>query len=187
MGRARFSLRTMLVATAVLAVGFAVFGVIISGLLSIVLLIIAIGPFSSRWQTWELAATIGWLLGALLAFSNAAVGGFTLFGLYFVGFVLVSNWVLRVFDEWMMPPSKIEWRSLFFVPIALLMVSILVKSDLDLRLRLALSEPALRAEVRQIGSGHNDTFNGRAHRVGLFWAVHVEENQGCIFWETGGP
>ena len=62
---------------------------------------------------------------------------------------------------------------------------VLWQTDLDFRLRLALSEPALRAEARQLPRGVRKRYWPIRGASGLFKVYEVEEKDGCTLWNTG--
>lgn len=165
---------------------FALFNAVFAAMLSITLLIVVRAPFRSRWQTWEAATASAWLFGAVVMFSNVVVDGLV-FLFYLVTSVLLGlSWTFRELHRLATSSSKIEWVPLGLVPLALLTGWILFVTDVDLHARLALSEPALRADVPRIGPGHEEQRIGFPRRLGLFWAHTIEERQGCVCWTTGG-
>jgi hypothetical protein len=177
MGKDKFGLRTMLVATAALGISFAVLGVMITSILSLALLIIALKPFTTRWQTCELAVTIAWLLATVVAFSNVSVSVQT-FGFFLVSvFLLCCTWTLREFVRWTNQSPKIVWSSLLALPCSMILAMFLFATDLDLSLRLALSESALIADLRRIDPLHRK----QAHRVGLLVVSDVRGDHGGVF------
>jgi|GEM_PF-4364242 len=183
--RARTIVGNLAVACLVMVVCFAVFNAVFAGMLSIILLTVAVEPFRSRWDTWEVATTLAWLFGVIVMYTNVLVDGLVFLFFLSTGVLLGISWLFRDLIR-ATRPSKHDGVRFPLVPAALLLAWILFQTDVDLRVRLALSEPALRADLRRIRVGHKEDHRIFPRRVGLFWTDHVEENQGCVFWTTGG-
>src|SRR3954447_17136712 len=76
LGWTRFSIRSLMAATGLVAVPFAVLGVVPGGILSVSILTYSLVPLASRWTAAELSTTVAWLLGATLAVSNVCLDFF---------------------------------------------------------------------------------------------------------------
>jgi hypothetical protein len=162
--RIKFKVCGLMVATAVMATLFAPFWVVTCVVIWAAIVIAALNPLSSQWRSWELAATVAWLLGAILAFSDVIVDGLAFMFFLVVGVVLSTSWALREANRESKPASLIEWATMLFVPTSMLLVVALAVTDLDLRLRLAVSESALRADVRRIDLGHKEILTREERR-----------------------
>lgn len=180
MRRASFSLRSLMVATGLIAVSFAAFGVVAGGILSAGVLAYSSVPSASRWAAVEIAATVAWLLGMALTASDVWNGSACFF--LPTGFLLGVSWLLRIAAQ-SERPSRLTSA---FTPASLLVAFALMATDLDFRLRLALSESALRAEASKARKGFHG-HRGTSRQAGLFRASTVEERDGCVLWTTNVP
>ena len=172
--------------TAVVAVvwtvfkGFPWFACIVSAGLTI----LVINPYPFVWQVLEMATTAVCSIFVLIEFSDIG-GDFIIFLLIApTAAILLSSWVLRTCVRWQRPSASSAWVSLLLLPTAAAVWFALIPTGIAFNLRLALSEPALRAVVREIPRGYHDGF-GEPRRFGLFFAETIEEREGCVLWERG--
>lgn len=182
----RFSVAGLIIAIATLAclVAPPVLVIVSGGCFAYFL--VALSPASSQWQNGEFATTVVWLFGAILAFSNVKFDGLAFLFFLVGGVVLVISWGFREAIRKSKPASLIAWANLLFVPASLLLGVALAVTDLDLRLRLAGSESAFRADVKRVAIYPKEVLKKQERRVGLFWIRKVEESQGSVIWTTGG-
>lgn len=186
MRRYRWSVRTMLVATAVVAVCFASFGLFSGGILAVSLLLVVLDPHPFRWRTLERGVTVAWLLGVGLIASDVEVDSIGVACFFLpTGLLLSFTWLVRQAREYDKVQVRQDWAQLLLTPASCLLALVLLGTDLDFQLRLALSEPVLRAEARRIPRGFHDRWWPAQHS-GLFNIYAVEERDGCVLWDTGG-
>src|SRR5262249_37450600 len=144
--------------------------------------LLALIPNPLVWQTLETASTGGWLALAIIDCSDPP--GHMEFWPLLICVALCLSWLLRTSLRWRKPKSRSDWESLLFVPLSVVLDVGLVWTDLPLRLRLAASEPALRACIRQIPPGYHESCTPKPRRDGLFWIDEIQEREGCVFWTT---
>lgn len=182
----RFSLKNLIALVGVVAICYAILDITAGSILSAFVFLIVINPHPFRWRTFEFAVTSAWLLGVIVIASEVsdnAIG----FGCFFlpIGLSLAFSWLLRQASEAENPQYQRTWTELVFTPASCVLAFALWKTDLDFRLRLAVSEPALRAEARQLPRGFRKSYSPTRGAAGLFKVYEIEERDGCVLWDTG--
>ena len=144
-------------------------------------------------NTIELIAAGLWLIGALVAFSDAGFNGLALLVILF-GLPLGMLWVLRFLvtsaveglqtvktprDTW---PYLRAWA---FTPLVGLIGIGLAMTDWDLVLRLHLSEPYLMRLVEYKMTHDNQVADRKPRFAGLFLVHSMENHEGVILLGTG--
>lgn len=178
MARFRLSLRSLMLVTAVVAVGFATLGVATGSVVSAAALVLAVNPRPVPWRTLELAATLAWLLAAVVVFSDVADDPVAVRFVALGGGALTLSWALRMTVSRKSPG---RWAGCLLVPVSGLLAFALWASDWDFRLRLALSEPALRSEARAVRLAFP---SGPPHLCGLFWLNGAERQGSLVRWAS---
>ena len=144
----------------------------------------AFNPFSSRWRTREQAASVAWLLGATWCFFTNILADPSASLLFAAtGLLLGISWLVRLGVMRARPRTGVEAVA---APAAALLGLLLLSADLDFRIRLSLSEPALLADARGAQPGSWRAHDPGGHRVGRFSVLYTEEQGGCVLWTTGG-
>jgi hypothetical protein len=144
-----------------------------------------IWPRSSRCQAVELTAAVIWLAAAVSAFSDVAVDFLASLVLLGSGLAIAISWISRLILGQL--PFR-SWRDravVLSIPAVGLIGLVLLETDRDLRIRLALSEPALRSSARDAYAGRIDTSYRGDRRIGLFRVYRIEVQSGCVLWLTG--
>lgn len=174
----------MLAAISVIAVCFAFTGVSFGSVLSTFAFFILINPHPLRWSTFEFAAASAWLLGMVLIASNLSMA-WEVFLCLPTGGLLGFSWLLRQVVESDKSQSRQTWTDRAFVPLSFVLALILCTTDMDFRLRLFLSTPALCAEAQQLPRGYQRSYQSTPGSAGLFRVYEIKERDGCVFWKTG--
>jgi hypothetical protein len=160
-------------------------GAMIPAVITVVLFLLAINPYPLFWQSLEMAAMAAWFTATALAYSDVQANFGTFIVLLMIGPVICFSWILRSCLRWQRPSSRSDWASLLHFPLAIVLLVVLLWTRLPLNLRLALSEPALRACVSQLPPGNATYSYAEERRVGLIWARQIEVREHCVLWTTG--
>jgi hypothetical protein len=116
-----------------------------------------------------------WLAIVAVAHSDAGVAFNLWMMLVLAMCALTGWWLVRTVLSLLM--SRVEpesWRSRLWVPVAVALGVLLAATDAPLRLRLSLSDGALRAGGPALSGWHPRSF-GDSRRVGLFFVREYSE------------
>jgi hypothetical protein len=139
------------------------------------------------WRVVVVGTTVLWLLAAIEAFSDAGLNLIVLGLLFGFGMLLAMAWLFWTFcleRRYVRHGSWIEVIQWAFVSLAGLLGIVLLMTDLDLQLRLRLSEPALRRCVADLSAQTTGTNITEGRRVGLFRFEGFERRDGCILMRS---
>lgn len=141
-----------------------------------------------RPSIFELVLTGLWLLCAFFFLSNVEIDLGPMVVLLFSAMALAAVWGLRVLIllALLMVRHKVcglvlPWLAL---PAAFVLALTAAKTNLDLRVRLRLSEPALRQYAATLAPGVQEDYAEPGKRVGLFWVTRAENVNGCCRFTT---
>ncbi len=143
------------------------------------------GPSAPEMFLSSLAAL--WVLGAVVTFSDARGDvGLTLL-MAGSGLMLATAWSWRTASLSRGPErlwTKLDVALWAFVPAAGLLGLALFATDMDLALRIKLSEPELRSLVAEVEAGGPVSFGRNGRPVGLFWLHEGRLHGDAVFLQA---
>lgn len=139
------------------------------------------------WRIVLVVSTTIWLLVAVETFSDVALNLIIMVLLFMSGMMLAIAWAFWTFgltNGLVRLRSRVEVAQWAFVPLVGLLGVVLLMTDLDLDLRLRLSEAALLRCIAERSPKNEVQYRDNACRVGLFRFESIDDRDRCILMKS---